>query len=115
MRKTDESAANAWRARPQQLSRPANEKTSTNIAFPSLTGKPPFGLPASLADAEGNPHPARLELLLRFAIAAMETLIVESYSPDGGWLDAQNIAMFAYEYAFAMLDEYDRILAGVPS
>jgi hypothetical protein len=104
-----------WRARPQQLSRPANEKTSTNIAFPSLTGKPPFGLPASLADAEGNPHPARLELLLRFAIAAMETLIVESYSPDGGWLDAQNIAMFAYEYAFAMLDEYDRILAGVPS
>ena len=45
----------------------------------------------------------------------METLIVESYRPDGGWLDAQNIAMFAYEYAFAMLDEYDRILAGVPS
>jgi hypothetical protein len=40
---------------------------------------------------------------------------VESYNPDGGWLDAQNIAMFAYEYAFAMLDEYDRILAGVPS
>jgi len=104
-----------WRARPQQLSRPANEKTSTNIAFPSLTGKPPFGLPSILADAEGNPHPARLELLLRFAIAAMETLIVESYSPDSGWLDAQNIAMFAYEYAFAMLEEYDRALAGVPS
>jgi hypothetical protein len=68
-----------------------------------------------LADSEGHPHPARLELLLRFAIAAMETLIVESYRPDGGWLDAQNVAMFAYEYAFAMLDEYDRAIAGVPS
>ena len=104
-----------WRARPQQLSRPANEKTNINVALPPLTGKPPFGLPAILADAEGNPHPARLELLLRFAIAAMETLIVESYRPDGGWLDAQNVAMFAYEYAFAMLDEYDRAIAGVPS
>jgi hypothetical protein len=104
-----------WRARPQQLSRPANEKTNANIAFPPQTGNPGFGLPVILADSEGHPHPARLELLLRFAIAAMETLIVESYRPDGGWLDAQNVAMFAYEYAFAMLDEYDRAIAGVPS
>ena len=104
-----------WRARPQQLSRPANETTNANIAFPPQTGNPGFGLPVILADSEGHPHPARLELLFWFVIAAMETLIVESYRPDGGWLDAQNVAMFAYEYAFAMLDEYDRAIAGVPS
>lgn len=78
-------------------------------------GQPPFGLPAILADADGNPHPARVELLTRFATAAMAALIAEHYRPGGEWLDHDNVAYFAFEYAFAMLERYDRALEGNPS
>lgn len=80
----------------------------------SLIGQPPFGLPPILADANGNPHLARIELLTKFATAAMSALVAEHYRPGGEWLDAENVAYFSFETAFAMLAQYDRELEGRP-
>ncbi len=80
---------------------------------PSI-GQPPFGLPEILADADGNPHPARVELLTKFATAAMSALVAAHYRPGGEWLDPANVSYFAFEYAFEMLDRYDRAMEGWP-
>ena len=77
-------------------------------------GEPPFGLPPILADANGNPHPARIELLTMFATAAMQALIGEHHKPDGEWMDYETVVGFAFEYAFAMLAQYDGALEGWP-
>ena len=77
-------------------------------------GQPPFGLPPILADANGNPHPARVELLTKFATAAMSALVAAHYRPGGEWLDHETVAGFAFEYAFEMLAQYDRALEGQP-
>ena len=77
-------------------------------------GQPPFGLPPILADANGNPHPARIELLTKFATAAMQALIGEHYKVGGAWLDCETVAGFAFEYAFAMLAQYDGVIEGYP-
>jgi len=93
-----------------------NPKT-TDPAAPEgrpFIGQPPFGLPPILADANGNPHPARIELLTRFATAAMQALIGEHHKPGGEWLDNENVAGFAFEYAFTMLARYDGVLEGYP-
>ena len=82
---------------------------------PAPQGQPPFGLPPILADADGNPHPARVDLLTMWATAAMAALIAEHYKPGGEWLDPENVADFAFEYAFAMLERYDRVLEGWPT
>ena len=78
-------------------------------------GQPPFGLPPILADANGNPHPARIELLTMWATAAMAALIAEHYKPGGEWLNHETVADFAFEYAFEMLARYDRALEGWPT
>lgn len=77
-------------------------------------GQPPFGLPPILADANGNPHPARVELLTKFATAAMSAIVAAHYRPGGEWLDPENVADFAFEYAFEMLAQYDRTMEGQP-
>ena len=79
-----------------------------------LIGQPPFGLPPILADANGNPHPARIELLTRFATAALPPLIAEHFKRDGEWMDYETVAGFAFEYAFAMLAQYDGVIEGYP-
>ena len=81
---------------------------------PAPQGQPPFGLPPILADANGNPHPARVELLTKFATAAMSALVAAHYRPGGEWLDPENVADFAFEYAFEMLAQYDRTMEGRP-
>ena len=81
---------------------------------PAPQGQPPFGLPPILADANGNPHPARVELLTKFATAAMSALVAAHYRPGGEWLDHETVAGFAFEYAFEMLAQYDRALEGQP-
>ena len=81
---------------------------------PSI-GQPPFGLPEILADADGNPHPARVELLTKFATAAMSALVAAHYQPGGEWLDPENVAYFAFEHGFAMLERYDRVMEGWPT
>ena len=85
---------------------------STDRAAPQ--GQPPFGLPPIMADANGNPHPARVDLLTMWATAAMQALIAEHHKPGGEWLDPENVAGFAFEYAFEMLAQYDRALEGQP-
>lgn len=85
---------------------------STDRAAPQ--GQPPFGLPPILADANGNPHLARVELLTKFATAAMSAIVAAHYKPGGEWLDPENVADFAFEYAFEMLAQYDRTMEGRP-
>ena len=87
-------------------------KPTTDRAAPQ--GQPPFGLPPILADANGNPHPARVDLLTMWATAAMVALIAEHYKPGGEWLDSENVAYFAFEHGFAMLERYDRVMEGWP-
>ena len=82
---------------------------------PAPQGQPPFGLPPILADANGNPHPARVELLTKFATAAMTALVAAHYRPGGEWLDPENVAYFAFENGFAMLERYDRVMEGWPT
>ena len=81
---------------------------------PAPQGQPPFGLPPILADADGNPHPARVDLLTMWATAAMAALIAEHYKPGGEWLDHETVAGFAFEYAFEMLAQYDCTMEGRP-
>lgn len=82
---------------------------------PAPQGQPPFGLPPILADANGNPHPARVELLTKFATAAMPALVAAHHQPGGEWLDPENVAYFAFEHGFAMLERYDRVMEGWPT
>jgi len=92
----------------------STSKPSTAPEGRPFIGQPPFGLPPILADANGNPHPARIELLTRFATAAMQALIGEHYKPGGEWLDQETVAGFAFEYAFTMLARYDGVIEGYP-
>jgi len=44
----------------------------------------------------------------------MQALIGEHHKPGGEWMDYETVVGFAFEYAFAMLAQYDGALEGWP-